>query len=399
MPTKRESEFIQCRYFGWLLSKRKNVWCADGRSNDIKAGRHSLGTRDEAEARQVIHDLDEEMAMKLGIIERKAPAIRSGLTIFDAISKFREHKGRPVSVKGVEPQTLDRYNRILKKFENFAKKNHLRFATEINREVFDGYVSVLEEMDFARSTIVTEMVLLRSLVLFCIEQRLLDPKFGFKYPLTRNTESLTYCPSNDEVTEMLRICEANSELAWLFRVVSVLSMTGLRFGEARDLEWRDTDRALTMLHVRDESFLRNSGGGGDTRTTKTRRSRKIPIHAELAALLRTMGRGSGRILTGPRGGGLRNDLFGDTLRDHVLPGVVETLGDTDVSRLTAHGFRHYFVSRCANAGIPQLSVMSWLGHRSARMSNYYYHSNEAASLKHMRQLEAAEDSDRCDQDQ
>ena len=224
MPTKKNSEFIQCRYFGWTMSRRENIWRADGRSNEINAGRHSLGTRDKAKARQVIYDLDEAMAMKLGLIERKAPTIKSGLTIVNAISKFREHKGRPVSVKGVEPQTLERYNRILNKLESFAKKKHIRFVTEINQNVFDGYVSMLEEMNFARSTIVTEMVLLRSLVLFCIDQKLLDPKFGFKYPLTRNTESLTYCPSNDEVAEILKACEAKPELVWLFRVVSVLSL-------------------------------------------------------------------------------------------------------------------------------------------------------------------------------
>ena len=96
---------------------------------------------------------------------------------------------------------------------------------------------------------------------------------------------------------------------------------------------------------------------------------------------------------------MRNDLFGDALRDQVIPKVVEALGSDDVGRLTAHGFRHYFVSYCSNRGAPQLSVMNWLGHSTARMTNYYYHSNEAASLQHMRQLEAAEDSDRCDQDQ
>jgi len=36
-----------------------------------------------------------------------------------------------------------------------------------------------------------------------------------------------------------------------------------------------------------------------------------------------------------------------------------------------------------------------LGHSTQRMTNYYYHSNDAASLSHMRQLEAAEAEDRC----
>ena len=102
------------------------------------------------------------------------------------------------------------------------------------------------------------------------------------------------------------------------------------------------------------------------------------------------------ILHGPRGGSLRSDVFGDTLRDLVLPQVAEKFENEDVLQLTAHGFRHYFVSKCANLGVPQLSVMNWLGHKTPRMTNYYYHANDAASLMHMRQLEAAEVSDQCE---
>ena len=275
-------------------------------------------------------------------------------------------------------------------------ETRVRYVTEINLELFDEYVSSLEELNFALTTIVTEMVLLISLHLFCIDEKLLDPRFGFKYPLRRPTVSLTYCPSDSEVGEILSVCEAEQSWAWLYRVVSVLSKTGLRFGEARDLEWRDIDKDFKLLQIRDESYLCNASDD-EVRKTKTRKSRKIPIRTDLAVLLRTFQKQSGRILTGPRDGRLRNDLFGDTLRKQVIPRVIEAHGGNDVTRLTAHGFRHYFVSRCANAEVPQLSVMNWLGHSSARMTNYYYHSNEAASLKHMRQLEAEEDSDHGDQ--
>ena len=398
MPTKREAILVQCRHFSWLLSKRVKVWQADGRSNEIDAGRHSLGTRKENEARDNVHELDEEMAMKLGLIERKAPVAKSGLTILDAIEKFRNHKKRPVSVGGVEPQTLQRYNRILNKFIVFIAASKIRYVTEICLELFDEYVSMLEENDFALTTIVTEMVLLKSLHQFCIDQKLLDPRFGFKYPLRRPGVSLTYCPSADEVVEILSISKAESSLLWLYRVFEVLSKTGLRFGEARDLEWRDIDRDFKYLQIRDESYLTNSGGS-EVRKTKTRKSRKIPIHKDLAVVLKSFKKQSGRILAGPRGGKLRNDTFGDTLREKVIPLVFEACGGTDVARLTAHGFRHYFVSRCANRGVPQFSVMSWLGHSTPRMTNYYYHQNDAASLEHMRQLEAAEDSGQRDQNQ
>ena len=398
MPTKRQSTAVQCRYYHWLLSKRGKVWRADGRSNSVDVGRHSLGTREEHEARQLVHELDERMAMKLGKIEQKAATAKTGLTILQAIKLFRDHKKRPVLVGGVEPQTLQRYDRVLNKFKNFTKKRSVRFATEINIDLFDEYVSMLEEKNYKPTTVVTEMVLLKSVHQFCLDRKLLDLGFDFKYPLKRPSVSLTYCPSDLEVDKILEICSAEQSLEWLRRVVAVLSKTGLRFGEARDLEWRDVDNEFQMLQVRDESYLANAGDD-ELRTTKTRKSRKIPIRRDLRDLLKTFEKKSGRILAGPREGKLRNDLFGDTLRGQVIPKVVEALGGNDVERLTAHGFRHYFVSRCANRGAPQLSVMNWLGHSTARMTNYYYHANDAASIQHMRQLEAEEDSDRRDQDQ
>ena len=388
MPTKRTSKLVKCRYFSWLLSLREGVWQADGRSNSINAGRHSLDTRDKKEAEQFVHELDEEMAIKIGLIERRAPRAKTGLTISDAVEDFRKAKQRPIASGGVEPQTLGRYNRILNKFEAFVSDKRVKFVSEIDIELFDDYVAHLEELDFALSTITTELVLLKSVHQHCLDKKLLDPKFAFKFALKRPGVSLTYCPADLEINEILRICKADKSLDWLFRVVSVLSNTGLRFGEARDIEWRDIDKDFKLLHVRDETYLR--GVSSDhSRKTKTRRARKIPIYKDLVKLFKAIEQPSGRVLFGPRGGKLRNDIFGDTLRAKVYPEVIEKVGNDDVMRLTAHGFRHYFVSRCANLGVPQLSVMKWLGHRTSRMTNYYYHSNEAASLLHMRQFEAA----------
>lgn len=44
-----------------------------------------------------------------------------------------------------------------------------------------------------------------------------------------------------------------------------------------------------------------------------------------------------------------------------------------------HSFRHYFCGWCANAGIPEQTIMSWLGHRHSSMVRHYYqlHDDEA----------------------
>lgn len=387
MPKPRKSIVVKCRNAVWKLPVRNGVFQADGRSNPTDFGRHSLGTRDEAEARILVHELDKVMAAKLGIIEAEPKTPRAGLTISDAIARFKKYKSRPIITGGVEPTTLQRHRSILNKFEQFSVDQKIKYVSQINIRAFDDYVATLEELDYAPTTISTEMTLIKGVHKFCIQQKLLDPRFSFQYPIKRPDESLTYCPSEEEVSEILLTCKSIGHLTWLYRIIFVLANTGLRFGESRDLEWRDVDRQYELLHIRDETFRK--GLTQNKRKTKSKRSRKIPIHKDLVALFKSIPRSGSNILYGPRGGALRNDLFGDTLRESVLPVVASNQKNEDLLRLTAHGFRHYFVSKCANLGVPQLSVMNWLGHKTARMTNYYYHANDTASLNHMRQLEEA----------
>jgi hypothetical protein len=66
MPAKRKNERIAGTYFVWLLGQRDGVYYADGRSNRPSAGRHSLGTRNYAEAVEALKQLDLVQAVALG---------------------------------------------------------------------------------------------------------------------------------------------------------------------------------------------------------------------------------------------------------------------------------------------------------------------------------------------
>lgn len=69
MPRPRKYERLVCRYFSWTLLSRDEIFWADGRSNPIKVGRHSLGTKSRAEAIEALHRLDLTMAVKHGLAE------------------------------------------------------------------------------------------------------------------------------------------------------------------------------------------------------------------------------------------------------------------------------------------------------------------------------------------
>jgi integrase len=47
-----------------------------------------------------------------------------------------------------------------------------------------------------------------------------------------------------------------------------------------------------------------------------------------------------------------------------------------------HSLRHFFCSLCANEGVPERVLMTWLGHASSAMVKTYYHlNNEEAQLQ------------------
>ncbi len=64
MPNKPKHEVIQCQFFQWKLTQRavNGVFYADARFAADDRGRHSLATRDRAEALSNLAQLDRVVA-------------------------------------------------------------------------------------------------------------------------------------------------------------------------------------------------------------------------------------------------------------------------------------------------------------------------------------------------
>ena len=52
-------------------------------------------------------------------------------------------------------------------------------------------------------------------------------------------------------------------------------------------------------------------------------------------------------------------------------------------KLTLHNFRRFFVSQCADCGIPMATVMNWLGHDEMKMVMYYYRLRDESAQQAM----------------
>lgn len=133
---------------------------------------------------------------------------------------------------------------------------------------------------------------------------------------------------------------------------ALLYYTGGRLSEVLELEWSDVDYDRAVLRLKD---------------AKDGRPRSVPMHAGLAAVLRSWGeqRVSRWVFTGEDGKHL-TIARKRWLRMCALAGVT----------VTAHELRHNFVSQLQAAGVADTLIMDMTGHRTLAMLRRYSHSRD-----------------------
>ncbi len=393
MPARRKKEKIVGAHFIWLLGQRNGLWAADGRTNRLNPGRHSLGTRDYDEAVRALSRLDMTMAVKFGLInssELKETA-NDALSFEEGIRLYLDHVRRPRLVGGAAPKTPRRYQAVFDKAVPYFKKLGYTAWNQIKKRQLEDYVSWLDGEGYAYRTEFLEITTIKQAFNFWTdpESGHLPPECRLKMRLRKPTGTDTYCWRPAEVQAIVGHCK-KKQLDWLGDVVVALICTGMRISELASLKWTDIDLHANMVMLKDESHSRRVTSG-HPRTTKSRRDRAFPIHKDLRALLEakhTVGKG-GPIFTGPHGGVLRPDALRQALVKRVLLPLADRFPSTDEvgfkdGRL--HSCRHYFCSMCANNGVPEQVVMRWLGHQASAMVRHYYHLYDDEAQRQMQKL-------------
>lgn len=161
--------------------------------------------------------------------------------------------------------------------------------------------------------------------------------------------------------------------------LAVLAFTGMRAGEFQRLRPEDIDLAGEWVHIR-------SRPGAET---KTRESRKVPVHPRLRAVLEALPRTRRPWLftAAPSKKFPGGDHHINVKRlNEQFTRLVGRLG-MPVGRdagFVVHSLRHFFETFTVNAGIPQRVIDAWLGHRSDKsMAAVYYRLRDEDSQSFM----------------
>jgi len=390
MPKPAKKEEIACRYFRWLLGQRNGVYFADGRANQPSLGRRTLETRDRAEALQTLEELDLTMAVQYGLADASLLKTESHqiVTWADGRKLYESYAKRPFVSGGPRPSTAKRYRAVFDKFIAFACEQGRQTWNELNRQLMDEYAGWLDGESYEYATQYLELTTLKQVLKFLIENQHLPPTVAFSYPLKKPDGTDTYCWKPAEVEAILNHCET-PELSWLRAAIVGLAATGLRISELASLRWSDVDLEKGFVTLTDET--KKNSKRLEKRSTKSGHDRSFPIHPMLADLLRTMPQHpDGRVFHGPLQGQIKADTVRRILIRDVLtplaprfPAAPDQRGLID-GRL--HSFRHFFCSTCANSGVKERVLMTWLGHRSSRMVHHYYHLHDEEATRQMQQV-------------
>ncbi len=392
MPKPRKNEKIRCTYFAWTLRQRNGIWYADGRSNTVDAGRHSLDVRSKQEALQRLAELDQMRAEDLGLIPRSArlESPTTPLSLGEGRKLYEQHVARPRVTGGVRKSTQKKYCSVFDKFLPFAAGRGVTTWNGVTSELLCAYVGDLEAKGYAHKTQSNELITLKQTAKWLIKQGHLQETRPIELSVRKAESERAYCYRSEEVRAMIEHCRANKCLHWLANVIIALACTGLRIAELVSLRWADLDFENDRLSLTDETG-RPRTEGRKRRELKSGRSRSFPIHPALLDVLQRMLRVDAYVFHGPRGGRLKPD----TVRRILIREVIEPLTErfpspTDEKGFgdaRLHSFRYYFCSTCANSGVPERMVMEWLGHVDSEMVRHYYHLHDEEARRRMADLD------------
>jgi integrase len=289
-----------------------------------------------------------------GAFRRPAPPVSVRQSIDDYIAHL--------TTEGRARKTTIKYTAVLIGFATFLAAHRATKLPQVTTRHFDLYRALRAPVRH-RKTLYVEAVILKQFFKWCVSRQLVSNNPLAAIKLARPLLEPKGGPTLDQVNLLLA-----SSAEPLRSQLAVLAFTGLRSGELQRLRPEDVDPAGGWIHV-------VSRAGAET---KTRTSRKLPIHPRLRAILEALPTGkraflftAGASAKYPDG----NNHINVKRLNEQFRRLAKRLG-MPVGRedgFVIHSLGHFFETHLVHAGIPQRVIDTWLGHRSDRsMGAVYY---------------------------
>lgn len=338
--------------------KFSDTWSAEF-YQDGKQRRVSLGVRTRLHAIKEAQKLAEGLATGTTTL-----AERRRTKVGEIVEKYLAYQ----RAHDRAPKTMEKYEYVLRnQFQPWWEKRGDKPASAFRADDYFAFKQRLTDDGMQLKTVADRLMIVRQMFKWAATRS--DPPLLPRYPLAnvglvKVPEKQQPCFTPDQVRMILDNADPVSR-----PVYATLAYTGMRFGEVRDLQWSDIDLrgGGGVIHVR--------RGGSRRDTTKSGRSRQIPINRELHAVLSALPRLGERVFFHPPTrqypDGARPLEETDFLRRFKR--LCKRIGLADWKGLKLHTFRHFFASICAKNNVSYKFALRWMGHRNSNILDLYFH--------------------------
>ena len=281
-----------------------------------------------------------------------------------------------LNTNGRARKTLVKYDGIFKIFVAFLAEHRISKLAQFTSTWFDRF-RALRARNRHKKTLYVEGVVIKQLFKWCHSRKLIVENPVVDYKLEKPTLVPKDGPSLSQVEAILAAMPAVKQT-----MIAVLAFTGMRAGELQRLQPGDIDLSGNWIHIVSREGLE----------TKTRLSRKVPIHPRLRHFLEQMPKTDKpwKFTMPPSRSYPAGDHMVNIKRlNEDFQKAVKALGIAvgRIDGFTLHSLRHFFETCTVNAGIPQRVVDTWLGHRSDKsMAAVYYKLSGDESQSFMKKV-------------
>jgi len=256
-------------------------------------------------------------------------------------------------------KSQQRYEVVVRLFQEFIKKYPVVNVSEITREIVFDYLNMRNET-VASKTWNMDRAVLYNFFKYCQDNnwvinnsvaKILPKKIALPH-----VEHL----SAEEATKLLAYIKEHSAKVPYYEIIATLLYTGMRVNEAVHLTKQDVLLDKNLIVVQ-EKVLR-----GELWTPKTKARRFVPIPGILKPVIEKQLKTKSELLF-PN---TKNNLMRDRA---ILEKVKRWCVKAGVKVVHVHSLRHTFTSVSSEKGIPEPFIQAVLGHKTAEMTARYRH--------------------------
>ncbi len=336
------------------------VWYVDYRQGKRRV-RESLGVRTRPDAERAVRALDAKLARASDPSLKPTGPSKPPPTVRKVVDEFLQW----CEARRLAPTSISRYRAATDAFMRYCAKVRMARADEMTLSRIEMFLKYrIQDEGRAEKTAYNDAIILKGLFKFASHpgRGLLTCNPAEGWEVREPVQRPAYCFTQTEVDTLMAGCRE-----WIRPIVVTLAYEGLRIGELSYLRPVDVDLDGGFIHVRAREGWNPKG----------RRDRAVPIHDLVRDVVATRLTGEWVFLS-PKGRQVREN--------HTLRAFKADRDRLGIHQGTLHSLRHFFVSFCAERGVPLLTCMAWVGHKDAEMVQHYYHLHDDVSRRAMEKL-------------